>query len=114
MALPEIGTLYNPPGDAIPGTLASVWSQPAGRGTTVYPQPQDSAPGFMEPPIIPSGMYVFGCGHVFNLPWIFEAYDDDTGEQAAVVCCPVCSYVQQIIEPYERYLDYIDTPIVTA
>ena len=55
MALPEIGTLYNPPGDAIPGTLASVWAQPGGPGTTVYPQPQDSAPGFMEPPIIPSG-----------------------------------------------------------
>ena len=114
MALPEIGTLYNPPGDAIPGTLASVWSQPGGPGTTVYPQPQDSAPGFMEPPIIPTGMYAFLCRHIFNLPAVFEAYDDETGQQAAIICCPVCTLVQAIIIPYELFEDYSANPIIVA
>lgn len=114
MALPEIGTLYNPPGDAIPGTLPSVWRQPGGPGTTVYPQPYDSAAGEFEPPLIPQGMYSFQCGHIFNLPAIFEEYDPDTDEQAAIICCPVCTLVQQIIEPYEEYLNYIQNPIVVA
>jgi hypothetical protein len=114
MPLPQVGTLLQPFGDAIPGTLASPWSQPGGPGTTVFPQPYDSAAGQFEPPLISIGQYLWGCGHITNLPWIFKAYDDDSEEEAALICCPVCSYIQMILEPYERYLNYIDTPIVIA
>lgn len=114
MPLPQIGTLYNPSGDAIPGTLPSFWSQPGGPGTTVYPQPKDTAAGFLEPPLISIGMYVWGCGHITNLPAVFEAYDDETQERAALICCPTCTFIQLIIEPYSRYQDYIAIPIVVA
>jgi len=30
------------------------------------------------------------------------------------VCCPVCSYIQEIIDPYENYSNYEITPIVVA
>lgn len=113
MALPEVGTLVNPFGDVIPGTLASSWSQPGGAGTLVFPQAVDSAPGEFEPPLIPIGQYSFGCGHYFNLPWIFQAYDPVTQEEYAVIACPVCSYCQVIILLSE-FLDYVQFPIVVA
>jgi len=30
------------------------------------------------------------------------------------VCCPICSYIQEIIDPYANYQNYMDTPIVIA
>lgn len=114
LALPVIGSLYSPSGDALPGTLPSFWSQPGGPGTTVYPQPYDSAAGEFEPPLIPYGMYSFMCRHIFNLPAIFEEYDPVSGEQAAIICCPVCTLVQQIIIPYSEYQNYLQTPLVVA
>jgi hypothetical protein len=114
MALPTVGTLYQPLGDSPVGSLPSFWTQPGGPGTIVYPQPYDSAKGQIEPPLISVGMYVWGCGHITNLPWIFKAYDDVNNEEAALVCCPVCSFIQYIIEPYSEYLNYIQNPIVIA
>lgn len=114
MALPEIGTLYNPPGDAIPGTLPSVWSQPGGPGTRVFPQAYDSAAGEFEPPLIPYGMYIPGCGHPVNFLAVFREYDDESDEDAAIICCPVCTYIQRIIVPYDLFENYIETPILVA
>lgn len=114
MALPETGLIYNPYGDAIRGTLASPWSQPNGRWTEVFPQQYDSAAGEFEPPLIPYGMYRLGCGHASNILAIFKEYDSDTGEQVALICCPVCTFLQQIISPYATYQNYIDVPIVVA
>lgn len=110
MALPQVGTLYQNP--TIPPPAQ--WTQPAGPGTTVYPQAKDSAPGQFETPLTPSGQYAFGCGHLFNAPRIWEVYDDETEEQSALVCCPTCSYIQEIITPYSLYLNYIQNPIVIA
>jgi hypothetical protein len=61
-----------------------------------------------------SAQYSFGCGHWFNIPRIWEEYDPVTGEQAALICCPMCGYLQAIIEPYSLFLNYIQTPIVIA
>jgi hypothetical protein len=47
-----------------------------------------------------SGTWVFGCGHYTDEPLIFQDYDYDTNMSAALVCCPLCSYVNRAIEPY--------------
>jgi hypothetical protein len=112
-ALPQIGQIYLPQGNVPLGSLPSFWQQPGGIGTPVYPQPVDSAAGFLEPPLFPTGMYVFLCLHTFNLPSIYAQADPDTGELMAIICCPVCSIVQQIV-PYSQFEDYIATPIVIA
>jgi hypothetical protein len=102
MALPEIGTLYTP---FEPGNLPPTYTQPGGAGTLVYPQ---------QPMGERSAQYAAGCGHWFNCWTILEAYDDVKEVQAAIIACPLCFYVQQIIEPYEEYLNYIRHPIVVA
>ena len=101
------------PGFPYPGTLylgltrngLPVWSQPGGPGTLVFPQ---------QPQGEHSALYSFGCGHWFNCPEIFEIWYPYNEVQAALVSCPICSFVQQVIEPYENYQSYIDTPIVVA
>lgn len=114
MASPQLGTLWNPYGDGIPGMSQKLWSQPGGPGTIVYPQMKDSAAGEFEPPMTPVGMYDFGCGHPMNCPAVFKVWDDDTQTEVALICCPACTYIQQIISPYSAYLDYIENPIPIA
>jgi len=109
MALPEVGTLYQNP--AIP---TQIWSQPGGPNTTVYPQAKDSAPGQFETPLTPSGQYIPGCGHAQNALRVWEEYDPESGEQAAIICCGVCTFVIEIIIPYSLYLNYLQNPIVIA
>ena len=102
MALPAIGTLYTP---FEPGNLPSYWSQPGGPGTQVFPAQH---PGQL------SAQYILGCGHASNILRIWEVYDSDTKQQAALVCCAACGYIQQIIEPYSQFQNYIQNPIVIA
>jgi hypothetical protein len=102
MALPEIGTLYTP---FSPGNLPPTYTQPGGPGTLVYPQ---------QPMGERSAQYSFACGHWFNIPRIWEVYDDVNKEQAALICCPMCGLVQRIIEPYSEFDDYIQNPIIVA
>ena len=107
MALPQIGTIYPLATDSILGqsSLGPLYTQPGGPGTQVFPQQslgEKSAP------------YSFGCGHFFNLPAIWEQYDPATKQQAAIIACPICGYVQRIIEPYSEFLNYIQTPLVIA
>jgi hypothetical protein len=33
---------------------------------------------------------------------VFKDFDFVTGLSAACICCPVCSYLQFLIEPYEN------------
>lgn len=113
MALPQIGTLYNPRGDAALGNLPPTWTQPGGPGTQVFPRQTDSAAGEFEPPMVPIGWYIPGCGHPCNCLAIFRQYDSVTQQEMAIICCPACTYVQEII-PWDRYEDYIQTPIVVA
>lgn len=112
--LPNIGTLYPLSGDVPLGNLPPTWTQPGGQGTPVFPQPTDSAAGQFEPPTTPTGMYTFGCLHVFNCPRIFKQFDPLKSRDAALICCPMCGYIQDIINPYELYDDYIQNPIIVA
>jgi hypothetical protein len=109
----QVGQLYN--GGYVNGL--KVWSQPV-PGGLVYPQPQRQYPqqyqGYYQAPMAYSYLYAFACGHLLNCPEIYEVYDPYAGVQVALVCCNQCSFIQQIISPYEDYQSYIDTPIVVA
>ena len=100
--LPAIGSLYTP---AEPGNLPPTYTQPGGVGTPVFPQ---------QPLGERSAQYSFGCSHFFNIPRIWQVYDPDTEEQAALICCPLCGYIQRIIEPYSEFDNYIQNPIIVA
>lgn len=101
----EIGVLYN--GGEINGQL--VWTQPNGPGTPVSPAPPTQYPGHDEGyPQIPFayyGLLNFGCGHWFNCPEVFTVDDPYTENRAALVCCPVCSYIGLIVEPASKWWD---------
>ena len=118
MALPgffEVGQLYN--GGIVNGLL--VWEQPGGPGTPVYPQaPIQYPPVYDGYPILPmsyNGFLNFGCGHWANTCEVQIVYDPYTEEQAALCCCPVCSYIQLIVEPASdwsnRFYSIYDTGV---
>ena len=92
-----------------------IWNQPV-PGGLVYPQlptqfPQQNQGYYQQVMSYPS-LYVAGCGHPFNCFEVFEAYDAYAGVQVALLCCPMCSYIQEIISPYVNYSNYETTPIV--
>lgn len=108
-------------GEVYPGLTRNglpLWSQPAGIGTPVLPAPQQYSPeeymGYQQNIMSYPALYCFGCGHFLNCAEVFEVFDPASGEQAALICCNQCGYIQQIIVPYANYQDYMDTPIVTA
>ena len=94
------------------------WSQPGGPGTQVFPALPTQFPsqnmGYPQVVMAYPSLYVWGCLHPTNTAEIFEVYDPYIGEQVALVCCPLCSYIQQIIVPYSAYSNYEDTPIVVG
>ncbi len=93
------------------------WTQPGGVGTLVYPQLPRIFPsqnmGYPQTPMSYPAMYYSGCGHPLNCWEIYSYYDPYAEEVMALICCPMCSYIQQIV-PYDQYQSYIDTPIVVA
>jgi hypothetical protein len=95
-----------------------VWSQPGGIGTPVFPALPTQFPtiyqGYYQSVMSYPSLYVFGCLHPLNCAEIFEVYDPYNDVQVALVCCPMCSYIQEIISPYETYQNYEDTPILVA
>jgi hypothetical protein len=101
--LPAIGTLYNK--GLVNGLL--VWTQPGGPGSIVQPQPPqvNPPPNWKNSNWLPAFPYTYqgllnwGCGHWTNTAEIYTEFDDATDQVATLVCCPVCTYVQQIIEP---------------
>jgi hypothetical protein len=101
-----------------------VWAQPGGIGTPVVPQPpsnfswfgkNDSGVGgnIYEWPVAYPAQYYFGCGHPLNCPEIYSYYDPYEEVIQALICCPVCSYIQEIM-PLSTYEDYVEVPIVVA
>jgi hypothetical protein len=95
-----------------------VWTQPGGIGTLVYPQPQELSPeryqGYPRRVMNYPALYSARCGHFFNCYEIFEVLSPSDGHQVALVVCPQCGFIQEIIDPYERFTDYMDTPLVIA
>ena len=83
--IPVVGTIYNP--DSKP--FSPKFTQPGGPGTATFPQ-QD--PGEML------GLFVFGCGHWMNNFDVISATVNC--DQVAVIRCPLCYFVQRIINPY--------------
>lgn len=64
--------------------------QPGGPGTPVT-MPQQTQGEML-------GLWVAGCGHWFNNYDIRTA--EICGTPSALVCCPLCLYIQRIITPY--------------
>lgn len=95
-----------------------VWKQPLGVGTPVLPEAPALFPevfqGYQQQVMSYPSLYVAGCNHQFNCYEIFEVDSPAGGDQVALVCCPVCSFIQEIIEPYSKYTDYMETPLVIA
>jgi hypothetical protein len=67
-----------------------LFSQPGGKGTAAVPQ---QAIGEIQ------GIFRAGCGHSFNAWTLLSVADPDTGQPVWLVCCPVCSYVQNAYTP---------------
>lgn len=111
MAVLTIGSLY------IPNYNNTPWSQPGGVGTTVFPQ-EKLGVTWEEYPVpgqtwFEGGMlWSFGCGHWADFPVIFKDYDSNTSMSAAVICCPLCSYLNRLIEPYEEISNPLTNLIV--
>ena len=82
-----------------------VWSQPGGIGTQVFPA---------QPLGEHSALYTAGCQHWFNCYEIYQADDPYNLVQVKLLCCPLCSFINQIISPAENYEDYQITPIVVG
>jgi hypothetical protein len=76
-------------------------------------------------------LYIGNCGHAYNCLEIFEVFQASggygeggygeggygvggAGDQAALACCPVCSAIQEIFDPYGNFSNYEITPIVVA
>jgi hypothetical protein len=82
------------------------WSQPGGVGTVVLPGPVNQlwanypVPGGFFSEL--TGLWTAFCGHWFDAPMIQEAQDCATGQNVALVCCPVCSGIQYAITPFNE------------
>lgn len=100
---PDLGSLYK---KGLVNGLP-VWTQPGGSGTLVFPQFPTLYPqvpqGFPQSPFAYQGLFVFGCGHWANTTEVFEEYDPYTQVRAALCCCPMCSYIQLIVEPADDW-----------
>jgi len=97
--IPQLGTLFF--GGLVNGE--SVWKQPGGAGTTVYPQQQ---PGEQV------AMFVMPyCGHwTNNFEVRFNAFNPPSMIMNYVVpsafcLCPLCGCVVRILTPASLYLD---------
>jgi hypothetical protein len=106
----QIGALY-PPG----GRNNIAWSQPGGIGSQVFPQQVTSTEYFQVTPFSElSGMMSCGCGHFLNTPLIQREYDYNTNSSVALLCCPLCGYVNSILEPFESALSTVSQPQIVV
>ena len=94
-----------------------VWSQPGGPGTQVFPALPQQFPtvNIGYPSVVMSypALYYAGCLHPLNCWEIYSYYDPYEEEIMALVCCPMCSYIQQIL-PLATYENYEDVPILVG
>lgn len=106
----EIGALYPP------GGLNNVkWSQPGGVGTQVFPAQQTSVDLLDITPFSElTGLMSAGCSHYFDEPLVQREFDYTENSSVALVCCPLCGYVQTAIEPFEAALSTVSYPMLIA
>lgn len=73
------------------------FTQPGGIGTPVVPQQEENNN---------QGMFQPGCGHsIMEYDVRCMEVDGEPEAPSAVVCCPLCGYVQTIITPFSEFLD---------
>lgn len=116
MSVLTVGALY------IPNYNGIAWSQPGGVGTTVFPQQNTgqfwNQPGktfpLLGPPFAEAGqaLWISACGHGWDSMWIARDFDSTTNMSAAVCCCPLCSFIVRLLEPYTLLQNYLQVPIV--
>jgi len=110
----DIGTLYQAKYNNIN------WSQPGGKGTQVFPAQADGQPFSAYP--VPGQIFVeagealwrAGCGHGFDAFRIQQDYDPTTKSSCALILCPICSYLINVIEPYELVYSVTQHPIIVG
>jgi hypothetical protein len=98
VADPVVGELYNEDMCGEQGWLPE-YTQPGGIGTPTYPAQSTGSPSIIDgvPQEQGTGMFTAGCGHWFNsFDVITGTYQGGT---AAFVRCPLCGYLQEIINP---------------
>jgi hypothetical protein len=104
-----IGSLYYPNWNNI------AWSQ-ATIGGAVLPGPNDGSFGYPQNQILMQesgqGLWTAGCAHWFDDFQIFRDYDTVAQSSAAIQCCPVCSFIIRVYEPYEEIFDTVRFPIL--
>ncbi len=95
------------------------YTQPGGIGTQVFPTqanavpwPEYPVPGLILNEYVP--WWAPGCGHSIKYWKIFKEWDYDTNQSCALVCCPACTYVQSVIEPFEEWLNPIQRAIIVS
>lgn len=102
---PDLGSLYK--GGIINGQ--QVYTQPGGPGTIVFPQFPSLYPvvpqGYPQEPMVYQGLLSFGCGHWANTCEVFSEYDPYNEVIAALCCCPMCGFIQLIVEPFSDWFE---------
>jgi hypothetical protein len=91
----QLGTLY------VKGGLPGYFTQPGGPNTVVYPKQVQASSDYLsiKPFTEYTAQYLFGCEHAANEVMVFTDWDYDTNMSVALLCCPLCSFVQRTIEP---------------
>ncbi len=105
---PTLGTLY-PKSVGYPQ-----FTQPGGPGTQTFPAQQSGGSGMTWIDGIPNeigqGLFTAACGHWFN-SWDIVSCTV-AGVPAALILCPVCHIIQQVVIPYSLIQDPIASPII--
>lgn len=93
--------------------------QPGGIGTPVYPTqknaqpwPEYPIPGLFINEFIP--IWTPGCGHSTNFWLVIREYDYVSQNSVALICCSVCTFVENVYSPFEEWLEPITHAIVIA
>ena len=105
------------PGQLYPSDIAyPPAQQPGGLGTPVTDPTQKIGPTTNTKPdlLFPmnefTGRFRPGCGHSINSYEIIEAAVN--GAPAALICCPLCRFIQRIITPYDAIHDDLINQII--
>lgn len=98
----SVGTLY------VANYNNIAWTQPGGKNSKVFPAQANNAPFTLFP--VPGqvidevgmSLWPLGCGHGVDVIRVFKDFNTDTQGQCAVVACSICSFIVNIISPYEN------------
>lgn len=114
----QLGTLYKKGGAyfGAPNGLGFGFQQVGGPFTPVTPaqtvDPSSNIPPFSSASTSQAtGQFAYGCGHIVNNPEVWRDFDYETNMSCAVITCPLCSYINSLVEPYEAWLNTFTNPV---